>query len=196
MYMPRLLSVICAIALSLLISDLSMANFVAFESGHVRPLAMSPDGNRLFAVNTPGGYLEIFDIKPDGLTLSHSVPVGLEPVSVAARDNNEIWVINHLSDSISVVNVAANPPKVVKTLHVGDEPRDIVFAGPNGDRAFITTAHRGQNSTYTSPTNPGELTTPGTGRADVWVFNAANTGAGIGGTPLTIVTLFGDTPGR
>ena len=33
-----------------------------------------------------------------------------------------------------------------RTLLVGDEPRDIVFAGPGGNRAFITTAHRGQNS--------------------------------------------------
>lgn len=29
---------------------------------------------------------------------------------------------------------------------VGDEPRDVVFAGERGERAFITTAHRGKNS--------------------------------------------------
>jgi len=189
----RLLGAICATALSLLVPSLSEA-FVAFESGHVRPLAMSPDNSRLFAVNTPDNRLEIFDIKTDGLSLSHSVPVGMEPVSVAARSDSEVWVVNHLSDSISVVDVAADPPQVVKTLLVGDEPRDIVFAGPGGDRAFITTAHRGQNSPYTSSTNPGDLTTEGIGRADVWVFDAANTGAALGGTQLTIVTLFGDTP--
>ena len=27
--------------------------FTAFESGQVRPLALSPDGSQLFAVNTP-----------------------------------------------------------------------------------------------------------------------------------------------
>ena len=36
--------------------------FVEFESGQVRPVAMSPDGNTLFAVNTPNGTLEIFDL--------------------------------------------------------------------------------------------------------------------------------------
>src|SRR2546430_10042502 len=41
--------------------------------------------------------------------------------------------------------------------------RDIVFAGPGRSRAFITTAHRGQNVPY----DP-QLTTPGIGRADVW----------------------------
>src|SRR4029079_19017221 len=72
---------------------------------------------------------------------------------------------------------------------VGDEPRDIVFAGPDRRRAFITTAHRGQNI----PVDP-QLTTPSVGRADVWVFDANALGDSLGGTPLTIVTLFTDTP--
>lgn len=117
------------------------------------------------------------------------MPVGLEPVAVAARTNGEVWVVNHLSDSVSIVDVAAAPPRVTRTLLVGDEPRDIVFAGPSRSRAFITAAHRGQNV----PFNP-QLTTAGVGRADVWVFDSTNLGASLGGTPLTIVTLFGDTP--
>ena len=64
-----------------------------------------------------------------------------------------------------------------------------MFAGPHRSRAFITTAHRGQN-TGRDP----QLTTPGVGRADVWVFDADNLGAVAGGTPLTMLTLFADTP--
>jgi YVTN family beta-propeller protein len=165
------------------------ASFVTFETGQVRPLAMSPDGTRLFAANTPDNQLEIFSI--GGGTLSHvgSVPVGLEPIAVAARSNSEVWVVNHLSDSVSIVDVSATPPRVTRTLLVGDEPRDIVFAGTGGNRAFITAAHRGQNN----PNDP-QLTTAGIGRADVWVFDATSLGASLGGTPVTIVTLFGDTP--
>src|SRR5689334_10089244 len=37
-------------------------SFIEFESGHVRPLAMSPDRQTLFAVNTPNGTLEVFDL--------------------------------------------------------------------------------------------------------------------------------------
>lgn len=180
--------------LALLSASLARAAFVTFESGQVRPLALSPDGNRLFAVNTPDGRLEIFDIKSAGLTRLASVPVGMEPVAVAARTNTEVWVVNHLSDSVSIVDLSTMPPRVVRTLLVGDEPRDVAFAGPGGNRAFITTAHRGQNSPYTDPANPGDLTTPGIGRADVWVFDALNLGSSFGGTPLTIVTLFTDTP--
>jgi sugar lactone lactonase YvrE len=81
--------------------------------------------------------------------LSHraSVPVGLEPVAVAVRSNSEVWVVNHLSDSVSVVHLGSDGQsgEVVRTLLVGDEPRDIVFAGSAKNRAFITTAHRGQN---------------------------------------------------
>ena len=168
--------------------------YTLFESGQVRPLAMSADGNRVFVVNTPDNQLEIFDIKTHGLTHAASVSVGLEPVAVAVRNNNEVWVVNHLSDSISVIDVSTLPARITRTLLVGDEPRDIVFAGPGGDRAFITAAHRGQNSPYTDPANPGKFTTPGIGRADVWVFDANNLGASLTGTPLTIVELFGDTP--
>ena len=164
--------------------------YTLFESGHVRPIAMSPDGSRLFVCNTPDGYLEIYDLTTDPIVAIDSVPVGLEPVSVAARNNDEVWVINHLSDSISIVDGSLSPPRVVRTLLVGDEPRDIVFAGPGGDRAFITTAHRGQNT----PWPDGDYATPGIGRADVWVFDANNLGTSMGGNPLSIVTLFGDKP--
>jgi hypothetical protein len=37
-------------------------SFVEFESGQVRPIAISPDGNTLFAVNTPNGTLEVFGV--------------------------------------------------------------------------------------------------------------------------------------
>lgn len=166
-------------------------SFTAFESGQVRPLALSPHGDLLFATNTPDNRLEIFSVSSAGIQSISSVVVGLEPVAVAAASETEVWVVNHLSDSISIVSLAQGPqlPRVTRTLLVGDEPRDIVFAGPGQRRAFITTAHRGQNN----PNDPG-LLTPGLGRADVWVFDADNLGSSLGGTPLNIVTLFTDTP--
>src|ERR1700712_3080985 len=68
--------------------------FTAFESGQVRPLALSPNGSRLFATNTADGRLEIFDVSASGLRLRESVPVGVEPVAVAVRSENEVWVVN------------------------------------------------------------------------------------------------------
>lgn len=167
--------------------------FTLFESGQVRPLARSADGSRLFAVNTPASTLEVFEIDSRNLRKTASIPVGLEPVAVAVH-GNEAWVVNHLSDSVSIVDVRAGKMRVVRTLLVGDEPRDIVFGGPKFNLAFVTTAHRGQNS----PIDP-QLTTPGIGRADVWVFDADAQVNGVqadtlGGKPLNILTLFADTP--
>ena len=169
---------------------------VTFESGPVRPLALSPDGTHLFAANAPDGRLAIFAVTAGGLTLEAEVQVGLEPVTVAARTDDEVWVVNQLSDSISIVDVPSR--RVVRTLLVGDEPSDLVFAGPDRGRAFVTTAHRGQHRTDPSlAAVPGagdpQLTTEGVGRADVWVFDVDQLGASVGGTPSRIVTLFGDT---
>lgn len=157
--------------------------FVNFESGHIRPLALSPSRTLLFAVNTPDNRLEIFRITATGLESIGETVVGLEPVAVAAASDGEIYVVNHLSDSVSVVN-ASDPtqPFVRATLLVGDEPRDLVLAGVNQDKIFVTTAHRGQSR----PDDP-QLTTPGIGRADVWVFNRQDLAAAP-----HILTLFAE----
>jgi hypothetical protein len=48
-------------ALALLITATGAhAAFTTFETGQVRPLALSPDGTKLFATNTPDNRLEIF----------------------------------------------------------------------------------------------------------------------------------------
>src|SRR3954468_3467353 len=74
--------------------------YTLFESLQVRPLALSPNGKLLFAANTPDNRLEIFRVNHGSLTPIGSISVGLEPVAVAARTNDEVWVVNHLSDSI------------------------------------------------------------------------------------------------
>ena len=164
-------------------------SYVLFESGPVRPVLMTNDKLSLIVANIPDNRIEIYDITPGGLTHRHSVPVGIEPVALAQTSDDLIWVVNHISDNVSVVDISLAVPEVVRTLYVGDEPRDIVVAGNAKERVFVTTAHRGQNS----PVDPA-LTTPSIGRADIWVFDASNLGASLGGSPETILTVFGDTP--
>ncbi|MEW6268693.1 MAG: hypothetical protein AB1689_05275 [Thermodesulfobacteriota bacterium] len=185
----RALPALTALLAVLVASPAAAQSFVNFETGQVRPLALSPDGTRLFALNTPDNRLEIFTVTGGSLTHTGSVQVGLEPIAVAARSASEVWVVNHLSDSVSIVDVGASPPRVVRTLLTCDEPRDLVFAGTGGNRAFITTARRGQNCPV-----PANFTTEGIGRAVVQVFDATNLGASLGGTPIANLVLFGDTP--
>ena len=112
------------------------AQYVNFESQQTRPICLSPDGTRLFAVNTPDGRLSVFDVSNSANPLPvliREIPVGVEPVSVNAISNDEAWVVNEVSDSVSVVSVAAGA--VMDTLACKDEPGDVVFA--NG-KAFVS----------------------------------------------------------
>jgi YVTN family beta-propeller protein len=151
--------------------------FTNFETEPVRPLALSPDGRYLYALNTADDRLEIFDARGAELRSVGETTVGLRPVALALHGDT-VWVVNHLSDSVSVVDVSKpSRPRVTHTLQVGDEPRGIVVAGPKHDRVFVATA------------KPGESFTSGIGRAQVWMFEAARPEA-----PSKVVTLFGAKP--
>lgn len=113
-------------------------DFVHFESAHVHPACLTPGGGRLLVVNTPDNRLSVFDLTqgpPGPLNRVAEIPVGLEPVSVAALSDSEAWVVNQLSDDVSIVNL--NTLHVRATLRVGDEPADVVFAG-NPLRAYVS----------------------------------------------------------
>ena len=109
-------------------------SFVNFEGKQTSPIRLSPDGTRLFAVNTPDNRLSVFDVsRPQNPILIAEIPVGLEPVSVNPLNNDEVWVVNEVSDSVSIVSVSRHV--VTDTISVKDEPADVAFA--NG-RAFVT----------------------------------------------------------
>jgi DNA-binding beta-propeller fold protein YncE len=112
-------------------------SFVNFETPPVHPVALSPDGSQLAVCNLADGRLELFDVSSGTAVPVGSVPVGLDPVSVRYRTPSEAWVVNHISDSISVVNVTAR--QVVATLRTLDTPADVIFAGSAG-RAFVSCA--------------------------------------------------------
>src|SRR5712672_3530642 len=107
-------------------------DLIQFESPPVHPVEISTGGNYLFAAHTADHRLVIFDLNTTPPKRVGDVMVGLEPVTVRARDGNRVWVINHVSDSISIVDVQSR--RVVRTLLVGDEPTDVVFAN---NRAFV-----------------------------------------------------------
>jgi YVTN family beta-propeller protein len=122
------------------------AGFRSFESPQIHPLCITPDGTRLLAVNSPANTLSVFQLTGAVPVLSMEIPVGLEPVSVAARNNNEAWVANWLSDSVSIVDLSA--ANVTRTIDVGDEPTDVVFAGTQRETAFICVSGLAQVKTY------------------------------------------------
>ncbi len=103
-----------------------VTDFVHFESPHVHPACLTPSGARLLVVNTPDARLAVFDLTGATPRRIAEIPVGLEPVSVAALDDSTAWVVNQLSDDVSVVNL--NTLATRASVRVGDEPWDVVFA--------------------------------------------------------------------
>ena len=103
---------------------------MTFESPHVRPLAFSDTRLKLYAVNTEQGTLEVFDASSGALVHSDVIPVGVEPVTVrlrrsAAGKDIQAWVINHISDSVSIIDLDLGT--VIETLAVGDAPTDVAI---------------------------------------------------------------------
>jgi len=128
--------VTCLIAGRAVAAD-GTGTFIHFESPHVHPAELMPGGARLVVANTPDGRIEVFDVLGAHPYLRHagSIAVGVEPVSVRARSANEVWVVNNVSDTISVVDLAFM--RVAATIETGDDPFDVVFAG-SPERAFVS----------------------------------------------------------
>jgi YVTN family beta-propeller protein len=134
-----LAALVCTLA-----PPLAAQSYVNFEGKQTRPVCLSPDGTKLFAVNTPDARLSVFDVThPLHPVLVAEIPVGIEPVSVNARTDDEVWVVNEVSDSVSVVSVSGRV--VVDTLPVKDEPGDVVFAG---GRAFVSQSRNRQIAVF------------------------------------------------
>ncbi len=123
------------IALALALGSLlaQQADFVNFEAPAVHPVRLSPSGLRLFTVDPDNHHLDVWSLAdPSHPVLVTRIQVGLGPVSVTPRTDDEVWVVCWLSDSVSVVSVSEG--REVATLRVKDEPSDIVFAS---GRAFV-----------------------------------------------------------
>ncbi len=134
------IALIASSSLAAIRAQVNLAAFVNFEGSQTSPVRLSPSGGRLFVVNTPDARLSVFDLaQPANPSLIAEIPVGIEPVSVSARTEDEAWVVNQESDSISIVSVSKGI--VTGTIQAKDEPGDVVFAG---DYAFVTASRRNQ----------------------------------------------------
>lgn len=113
----------------------AQSSFVNWENPPLHSAEMTPDGSRLLIANTADNRVEVFAVSAGGLASAGAIPVGLDPVTVRARTATEAWVVNHISDSISIVDLTTM--RVVNTIDTADEPYDVVFAG-TPQRAFVS----------------------------------------------------------
>ncbi|HEY0987095.1 MAG TPA: hypothetical protein VGD80_08590, partial [Kofleriaceae bacterium] len=177
-------------------------DYTLFEADPVRPVAVLESSGWVAVANTPDDVLEIFEPSRSGVRSCARLKVGMRPVAVAVvreeRAHATLWVVNHLSDSISVVelDLGSCRAELTRTVQVGDEPRDIVVARTRHGRArvFVATAHRGQHHPVDSARLGHDLIAPpaekqARGMADILVFDPDVTGA-----PPQVVNVFASAP--
>ncbi len=115
-----------------------------FLSPHVNPIVSS--GYFVYATNTPSDTVDVID--PTTRAVVARINVGIDPVALAVRPGDtELWVSNHVSDSISVIDIDPRSPtlhQVIATVQAFengglvtdfDEPTGIAFAGRN--KAYV-----------------------------------------------------------
>lgn len=108
-------------------ASITMTNFFNFETAPVHPIDLSPDGTRLAVCNLPDDRVEILDVTGVSPVSIGSVTVGLDPASARFRTASELWVVNSISRSISIVDLPTM--RVFATLQTSNRPADVVFAG-------------------------------------------------------------------
>jgi YVTN family beta-propeller protein len=116
----------------------------SYMSPHASPIVLS--NGHVFVVNTPDDTVDVIQSKSRKIV--NRVRVGIDPVGIAARpDGKEVWVTNHVSDSVSIIDT---DPKSKSYLQVVatvqrfhptngstrfDEPVGIAFA--SNDKAYV-----------------------------------------------------------
>ncbi len=126
--------------------------FQLFASPQAGPIALSPDGSLLFSVATTSNRLVVIDTAT--LDVLAWLEVGIDPVGVGVRpDGLEVWVSNHVSDSVSVIDTDPSSDTylaVVDTVQeldadgatLFDEPTGIAFA--SNAKAYVALSSRDQ----------------------------------------------------
>ena len=116
----------------------------SFVSPHASPIAVN--NNLVFVANTPSDTVDVIDSQTRDVIAR--VDVGVDPVSIASRpDGKEVWVSNHISDSVSVIDTDESNPTflhviaTVQEFDAGrkatnfDEPMGIAFA--SNEKAYV-----------------------------------------------------------
>jgi len=103
------------------------------KPAHSQPLALDVNQARLWVVNPDNDTVS--SINTETLTKLGEFPVGDQPESVALAPDGSVWVANHGSATISVLNSNGNTIATVP-LPRASLPYGIVFA-PNGSNAYV-----------------------------------------------------------
>jgi DNA-binding beta-propeller fold protein YncE len=133
-------------------TDVKVIDTVAMPDS-VAHVMFTPDGKRALAIRFPAHKVSVLDIASDKVTYSKlDLPTGQWPYNVVVTPNGRIALTSDNGgagssdgsvDTTSVIDLEANPPRIIDRVVVGDGPEGLAMS-PKGDLA-VAAILRGSN---------------------------------------------------
>jgi DNA-binding beta-propeller fold protein YncE len=133
-------------------TDVKVTDTIAMPDS-VAHVMFTPDGKRALAVRFPAHKLSVLDITGDKVAYNKvDLPTGQWPYNVVVAPNGKLALTSDNGnsgasdgsvDTTSVVDLEANPPRIVDRVVVGDGPEGLAMS-PKGDLA-VAVILRGSN---------------------------------------------------
>jgi DNA-binding beta-propeller fold protein YncE len=134
-------------------TDVKIIDTVAMPDS-VSHVTFTPDGKRALVARFPAHKISVLDVAGDKVSYSKiDLPAGQWPYNVAVvpggkialtSDNGNAGASDGSVDTASVIDLEANPPRIIDRVVVGDGPEGLAIS-PKGDVA-VSVILRGSNT--------------------------------------------------
>jgi DNA-binding beta-propeller fold protein YncE len=134
-------------------TDVKVTDTVAMPDS-VSHVVFTPDGKRALVARSAASKLSVLDIAGDKVTYNKfDLPTGQWPYNVVVAPNGKIALLNETGnggasdgnvDTTSVIDLEANPPRVIDKVVVGDGPEGLAMS-PKGDLAVAAILNGSNN---------------------------------------------------
>jgi DNA-binding beta-propeller fold protein YncE len=149
--------------------DVLVVDTVTVGTGadQVSAVAITPDGKRALAVKPGANKVALLAINDGKVTYDkRDLPAGIFPYNIAVTPDGKLALTADTGnggssdgnvDTVSVIDLEADPPRVIDHVTVGDSPEGLAIS-PKGDLA-VTVEARGSNMKGASFYNPSGAVT-------------------------------------
>jgi DNA-binding beta-propeller fold protein YncE len=134
-------------------TDVKITDTITFPDS-VAHVMFTPDGKRALAVRFPAHKVSVLDVAGDKVTYSKiDLPTGQWPYNVVVTPDSKLALTSDNGgagssdgsvDTTSVIDLEANPPRIIDRVVVGDGPEGLAMS-PKGDLA-VAAILRGSNN--------------------------------------------------
>jgi DNA-binding beta-propeller fold protein YncE len=134
-------------------TDVKITDTLTFPDS-VSHVVFTPDGKRALVARSPASKLSVLDIAGDKVTYNKlDLPTGQWPYNIVVTPNGKLALLNETGnggssdgnvDTTAVIDLEANPPRVIDKVVVGDGPEGLAMS-PKGDLAVAAILNGSNN---------------------------------------------------